>query len=381
MALKKKKKSDGTVYWMTDLRMNGRRICEYAAIRHRDAQIIEDERKREIRAGTYVPRRERIPEKEPDPPPPAPARITFRDFIEKRFFPEYAKQRRSDYYEDASKPLVTFFGDFALEEIKPADVDRYRVDRAAKFLERRGRTIGSSTMRKELMILGTIYKTARRWELVDVDPLVDVAKPKEPKHRLLYLTWEQWQLFAAELAPWARPMAALAVCTGMRLLEVVSLRWIDLDGVAGIISVPEGKTERRAIPMLEPVRRLLEAQSVRGDFVFTDDTGLPHTSTRSRNRITQASGTAMRRIGIPGGFHTLRHTAASWMVQAGRPLYEVQGILGHKDPKMTMKYAHLAPGHLSAGLAVLSPALDTQWIPAGLIAGAQTSALALTARA
>ena len=41
--------------------------------------------------------------------------------------------------------------------------------------------------------------------------------------------------------------------------------------------------------------------------------------------------------------HDLRHSYASFLVNAGRSLYEVQKLLGHHDPKVTMRYAHLSP--------------------------------------
>ncbi len=57
---------------------------------------------------------------------------------------------------------------------------------------------------------------------------------------------------------------------------------------------------------------------------------------------------------LPGvSLHTLRHTFISRLVQAGRPLPEVAALAGHRDIKMTMRYAHLAPSHLRAGIQAL----------------------------
>ena len=53
-------------------------------------------------------------------------------------------------------------------------------------------------------------------------------------------------------------------------------------------------------------------------------------------------------------FHTLRHTFASWLVQAGVPLYTVQRLMGHKSIVMTQRYAHLAPDQGAEAARLLS---------------------------
>jgi integrase len=68
-------------------------------------------------------------------------------------------------------------------------------------------------------------------------------------------------------------------------------------------------------------------------------------------QIRTAFTTAMRRAGIADfRFHDLRHTAASHMVMRGASLKEVQEVLGHRDFKMTLRYAHLSPSHLRSAV-------------------------------
>ena len=60
------------------------------------------------------------------------------------------------------------------------------------------------------------------------------------------------------------------------------------------------------------------------------------------------------RLGImDAGFHTLRHTAASWLVQQGVDLYAVGQILGHKTARMTQRYAHLSPDYMAGAVGKL----------------------------
>jgi integrase len=156
-------------------------------------------------------------------------------------------------------------------------------------------------------------------------------------------------------------MLRMAVATGMRLKEVVGLRWSDVDRNAGVLHVSENsKTGRRDIPMSDTVRGVLDGlvRHLRSPMVFVDDEGKDYTSERRRNRITVATSKAMRAAGIENAsFHTLRHTAAAWMVQDGVSLYEVQHVLGHSTPVMTQRYAHLQPGHLRRAVGAVDKKL------------------------
>jgi site-specific recombinase XerD len=71
-------------------------------------------------------------------------------------------------------------------------------------------------------------------------------------------------------------------------------------------------------------------------------TSFPEWTPRTLSMYTKQ---VFKRLGIPdASFHTLRHTAASWLVMKGADLYAVGQIPGHKTPCMTQRYAHLSPG-------------------------------------
>jgi site-specific recombinase XerD len=85
-------------------------------------------------------------------------------------------------------------------------------------------------------------------------------------------------------------------------------------------------------------------------YLFTNpETGVGFTN------IDHGYREAVRKAGLSGvNFHTLRHTFASRLVQAGVPLNTVRELLGHGSMQVTMRYAHLAPNNLHEAVAVLA---------------------------
>lgn len=71
-------------------------------------------------------------------------------------------------------------------------------------------------------------------------------------------------------------------------------------------------------------------------------------------QLTVYTKRVFQRLGImDASFHTLRHTAASWLVMQGVDLYAVGQILAHKTPRMTQRYAHLSPDYMAASVGKL----------------------------
>ena len=90
-------------------------------------------------------------------------------------------------------------------------------------------------------------------------------------------------------------------------------------------------------------------------FIFCGKDGAPFYNVR------QSLSTVLKECDIKDfSFHDLRHTAASQLVMAGVDMVSVQKILGHKDPRLTLRYAHLSPGHVKDAVDVLAGRLKSE---------------------
>jgi len=116
--------------------------------------------------------------------------------------------------------------------------------------------------------------------------------------------------------------------------------------------------ERREIPINDTVRKELQSLTRRLDvpYVFYDSkTGKPY------GEIKKSFASACRRAGIKDfRFHDLRHTFASHLVMSGVDLTTVKELLGHKDIRMTLRYAHLAPSHKVRAVNILDSTLKNK---------------------
>jgi len=144
-------------------------------------------------------------------------------------------------------------------------------------------------------------------------------------------------------------LVAFAIETGLRRGEQFSLRWDQVDLGNGVLTLPlpkGGKT--RHVPLSDEAKAILRSfdSFLRSAWVFP---GLKDVTQPmdSRAFLRRSFEPGLRKAGIAGAcWHSLRHTAASRRVMAGVDLVSVKEILGHRDIQTTLRYAHLAPGHL-----------------------------------
>ena len=158
---------------------------------------------------------------------------------------------------------------------------------------------------------------------------------------------------------WLTDVVKVAVCTGMRLGELVNLRWSWVDFETGFIVIRRSADfipksgDERAIPLVGDALEVLTRFAERRDddldgYVLRGVGGGQLNSNFASHRFKHY----VRLAKLPENirFHSLRHTCASWLVQRGVSLPIVQAILGHSTIQVTQRYAHLAPDVMQAAM-------------------------------
>jgi integrase len=267
---------------------------------------------------------------------------TFANFMADRYMPFVKGYKRSWVSDDSylRNHLLPALGKKHLDEIGKHDVIAFHHGMKAK-----GYALG--TCNRCLILLRYAMNLALRWETpgLATNPTAGVALFEDPPMKERFLTPEEARRLYEQVKRSDNSMlqfiVPMLILTGARKREVLDARWEDFDLPRRQWRIPMSKTGRpRHIPLSDGVLQLLAAVP-RDDscpWVFANPrTKKPYVS------IFNAWDTARARAGLADvRIHDLRHSFASFLVNAGRSLYEVQKILGHTQVKTTQRYAHLA---------------------------------------
>lgn len=222
----------------------------------------------------------------------------------------------------------------------------------AAHRDQRLRQVSGSTVRRELRTIGHVLEIARREWGYDLpsNPVRQIAIPSEAPSRTRRLEpGERDRLdeaLAASKLPYLRPFVHLAIETGMRRGELLSLRWRDIDLALKVAQLRETKNGHpRSVPLTPNAVAILESLDRDSDRVFPVS---PNALRLSWERLrVKAKLTDLR-------LHDLRHEAVSHFFELGLSVPEVAVISGHRDPRMLARYTHLRPTDIADKLAVLT---------------------------
>ncbi len=242
--------------------------------------------------------------------------------------------------------LLPHFGKTSLNEITPQQIEEYRTKRCADG-------VASATINKEIQVLKHIVRKAVEWGKFRTNQIANVKPLKTPPGRVRYLQREQIPKLMAACPAWLRPIVLIDMNTGLRRGEILGLEKGRIDRKNRLVIVEKTKNnERKIIPMNQIVFDAITGLPTRMDttFIFADEKGKP----LSANKVSMAFKRACRKAGIEDfTLHDLRHHFASYLTMSGQNQRTVQELLGHKDPKMTMRYSYLSPEHLRAAVESL----------------------------
>ena len=350
-----------------------------------EAEAIFDDLKNAVRAGTFEKRRA-----DPDCKPIA---LTFRQFADTYkerhvFAKKLAIGRTIDY---RLKPILEYFGDRLLAEIRTADVEDFIADlRKPRIAGRRKtpRVLAPASINRTIEILRHMMNWAVGREHLDRTPFrrgteTLVRKLCEDNQRRRRIAEDEEAQLLAVAPPLLRSMIIAALDTGMRQGEMHALRFKDVDFARGLITL-RGETTKSRRTRLVPIatarlRGVLEWLQLDADgeqksadtLVFSDETGEPVGRFRTSwvtavlkahdvapvwksynwTALTPDCLTEFRRINLR--WHDLRHEYASRLVEKNVPLAQVRDLLGHASIITTERYDNQKLENLQAAAARL----------------------------
>jgi integrase/recombinase XerD len=211
------------------------------------------------------------------------------------------------------------------------------------------------TARKYYGSLAAAFEKAVLWNYILENPFRKVSKPKGRELLPAFFSDNDFRVFLSAVEDgYFRELCITGLLTGLRLSELLSLRWSDIDLTTKVIQVKNSETfttktrKNRTVPMSEELFHLLKERkgNVRSEceIVFHNRYGgklLDTTVSQQFKKYVRSAG-----LNDKLHFHSLRHSFASALVTSGVSLYAVQKLLGHTTSKTTEIYSHLLPQQL-----------------------------------
>ena len=295
---------------------------------------------------------------DPQAPAVSEAGPLLKDFFTDKYLP-YVKSYKRSWDTDESmirNHIVPKLGGMSMGRVTPPDI--------AVFVElMKAENYATGTCNRALVLLRYGYSLAIRWKLpgVNGNPVKEIRNIKEDNKIERYLTEEKTKALLEAVRQSESEMLQYIVLfliyTGARKREVLDARWRDIDWGQRSWRIPKTKSGKvRHVPLSSGAMNVLDHLRHRIREGFLDEqaifanpkTGEPFVS------FFYSWNNARIRAGLPDfRIHDLRHSFASYLVNAGRSLYEVQELLGHADIKTTSRYAHLSRERLVAAVEMV----------------------------
>ncbi len=279
---------------------------------------------------------------EPVNPPLFQDTPSVRAFIEEQYLP-YASSKKRSWKTESSiirHHILPNFGDMRLDSVKKKDVLLWQKAMNEHLLK-------PGSVNRAFHLLKYIFSYAMQLELIRNNPCSGVSLLRDNETRIRCLSRSEALALLRVLDEEKNTLVAfvirLLLFTGARKSELLAARWENIDMERRLLTVPSATSGRsRHIPLSDTAVDILRAIPRTSPWVFPSPTGdgCIKNIFRVWDRIRRKARLQDMHL------HDLRHSFASFLVSKGSTLYEVQKILGHADPRMTMRYAHLTSSSL-----------------------------------
>jgi integrase len=280
---------------------------------------------------------------------------TFRSFVEDRWKPDLyptLKFSSKKFYDNmVNAHLMPVFGDTQLRLLTK--------DRVQSFLTAKAQGDSSwKTVKHIRTAFGSILEAAVRDELLASNPVRRTRLPRRgPVDEKSPIEMETVKELIEKLAEPSRSIASLLAMTGLRIGELLALRWQDIDLEKGLLSVnqtvyeghfdePKSRRSKRRIPLGPKCAGIFAALKPNGvdstALVFQARNGSPLSRRNLLNRQLKPTCEALKLTGV--NWHWFRHANATLLDSVGAPLGTTQALLGHSSAEITREtYIHSVP--------------------------------------
>lgn len=278
---------------------------------------------------------------------------------------EFEEESKTVYEKYFRLFLIPVLGTLTLDQINSAQIDRVR---EAIRLKANGKPRSAKYRNMIMACLGHMLMKAEEWELIDKAPRMPPRVKGPPKEIEMYTSGEldRLRVKAKEMGTNAYLMVLLGSDAGLRIAEMVGLRWDDIDLKKGLLVVRQQETVRRRVklpkskksrevPLSAVLQEALKEAKHLNERVLVDEEGksLRHAHVEWLLRL------CVKRAGLVSykSPHKLRHSFASRLISEGRAsMKTVQELLGHAGLSTTLLYLHSEPGEAEAAIGRLSGA-------------------------
>jgi len=289
--------------------------------------------------------------------------LTLGEFIDQFYvplgFPLLKSSTRKRYRSTLDLHLIPGLGKCRLCDVRTVEVQRF-------ILQKFDGGLGWETCHHLRNLLSKIYASAVKWgHFAGVNPALGVELPEKQcvREKRILMPGEAVRLLRLLREP-VRTMVLLAILTGLRIGEILALRWQDVDVSGrelhverayyrGSMGTPKTKGSKRKVPLPLSVMRALAALPVNGELVFASRKGTPFNDTNLLLRVLKPAG---KLAGVPWvSWHTFRRTHATLLQLAGGSAKDAQAQLGHSQITTTLGiYTIPVPSHQREAVEKLS---------------------------